>query len=68
MGLRASPDAADEKGQKPIHLAAENNHSDVIKLFLKHQNSLVGSATRVSQAEQFVFVYRNFYGDLDFFW
>jgi ankyrin repeat protein len=47
MGLRASPDAADEKGQRPIHLAAQNNHSDVIKLFLKHQNSLVTSATRV---------------------
>jgi ankyrin repeat protein len=47
MGLRASPDAADEKGQKPIHLGAQNNHSDVIKLFLKHQKNLVTSATRV---------------------
>jgi len=47
MGLRANPDAADEKGQKPIHLAAENNHAAVIKLFLKHQNSLVSSATKV---------------------
>lgn len=47
MGLRANPDAADEKGQKPIHLAAQNNHADVIKLFLKHQNSLVTSSTKV---------------------
>ena len=47
MGLRANPDAADEKGQKPIHLAAENNHAGVIKLFLRHQSTLVSSATKV---------------------
>ncbi|ODM93658.1 Ankyrin-3 [Orchesella cincta] len=48
IGLRANPDAADERGQKPIHLAAQNNHAEVIKLFLKHQNSLVTSSTKLN--------------------
>lgn len=47
MGLRASADATDERGQRPIHLAAENNHGDVIKLFLKNQPALVSSSTKV---------------------
>lgn len=39
-----------QDGQTPLHLAAENDHSDVIKLFLKHKPDLVTMANTVSYA------------------
>lgn len=33
--------------QTPLHLAAENDHSDVVKLFLKHRPELVTMANTV---------------------
>ncbi|XP_067928929.1 serine/threonine-protein phosphatase 6 regulatory ankyrin repeat subunit B-like [Watersipora subatra] len=44
LKLGADPNATDEGGQTPLHLAAENDHSDVIKLFLKHKPDLVTMA------------------------
>lgn len=29
-----------QHGQTPLHLAAENDHSDIVKLFLKHRLEL----------------------------
>ena len=37
-----------QHGQTPLHLAAENDHSDVVKLFLKHRPELVSMANTVS--------------------
>ena len=37
-----------QQGQTPLHLAAENDHSDVVKLFLKHRPELVTMANTVS--------------------
>ena len=45
--LGAESDAADELGRKAIHLAAQQNHSEVVKLFLKHQPALVSAANKV---------------------
>ncbi|GFO37187.1 serine/threonine-protein phosphatase 6 regulatory ankyrin repeat subunit a-like [Plakobranchus ocellatus] len=42
MSLSAWVD--EQQGQTPLHLAAENNHSDVVKLFLKHRPELVTMA------------------------
>ena len=53
--LGADLEATDELGQKVIHLAAQQNHSEVIKLFLKHQPSLVSTANKVCVAH-FVFL------------
>lgn len=36
-----------QQGQTPLHLAAENDHSDVVKLFLKHRPELVTMASTV---------------------
>jgi ankyrin repeat protein len=36
-----------QHGQTPLHLAAENDHSDVVKLFLKHRPELVTMASTV---------------------
>lgn len=36
-----------QQGQTPLHLAAENDHSDVVKLFLKHRPELVTMANTV---------------------
>ncbi|GFR87540.1 serine/threonine-protein phosphatase 6 regulatory ankyrin repeat subunit A-like, partial [Elysia marginata] len=42
--MKADTNATDVQGQTPLHLAAENNHSDVVKLFLKHRPELVTMA------------------------
>ena len=36
-----------QEGRTPLHLAAENDHSDVVKLFLKNQPELVSFANTV---------------------
>ena len=36
-----------QHGQTPLHLAAEHDHSDVVKLFLKHRPELVTMANTV---------------------
>ena len=45
--LGASLDATDDYGQKPIHLAAQSNKPEVVKLFLKQRPSLVSVTTKV---------------------
>ncbi|CEF67649.1 No mechanoreceptor potential C [Strongyloides ratti] len=35
LAFGANPSAKDDKGQTPLHLAAENDYPDVVKLFLK---------------------------------
>ncbi|XP_076441047.1 short transient receptor potential channel 5-like, partial [Babylonia areolata] len=44
LDMKADPNATDERGQTPLHLAAGNDHSDVVKLFLKHRPELVTMA------------------------
>jgi ankyrin repeat protein len=36
----------DEYGRKAIHLAAQQNHSNVVRLLIKHQPALVSSANK----------------------
>ncbi|XP_053348677.1 transient receptor potential cation channel, subfamily N, member 1 [Clarias gariepinus] len=40
LNFGADITAKDIDGQTPLHLAAENDHSDVVKLFLKHRPEL----------------------------
>uniref|UniRef100_A0AC35TT07 ANK_REP_REGION domain-containing protein n=1 Tax=Rhabditophanes sp. KR3021 TaxID=114890 RepID=A0AC35TT07_9BILA len=45
LACQANPNARDDKGQTPLHLAAEENHAHVVKLFLKmKQNKQVLTA------------------------
>lgn len=46
LELGASIDATDDLGQKPIHVAAQNNFSDVVKLFLQQHPSLVNATSK----------------------
>ncbi|XP_065340589.1 serine/threonine-protein phosphatase 6 regulatory ankyrin repeat subunit C isoform X2 [Cloeon dipterum] len=46
LELGASIDATDELGQKPIHVAAQNNFSAVVALFLQKHPQLVGANTK----------------------
>lgn len=48
LELGASIDASDDQGQKPIHVASQNNFPEVVKLFLQRHPSLVMACTRVS--------------------
>jgi ankyrin repeat protein len=48
LELGASIDATDELGQKPIHVAAQNNYSAVVALFLQKHPQLAGANTKVS--------------------
>ena len=50
--LGADTDATDELGRKAIHLAAQQNHSEVVRLFLKQQPALVSAATKVTLDER----------------
>ena len=38
----------DDFGQKPIHLAAQSDKAEVVKMFLKQRQSLVSVITKVS--------------------
>ena len=35
-----------QEGQTPLHLAAENDHSNVVKMFLAHRRDLVQAANK----------------------
>ena len=48
--LGADADATDEAGRKAIHLAAQQNHSEVVRLLVKHQPAFVSSANKVRAA------------------
>lgn len=50
LELGASIDATDELGQKPIHVAAQNNYSAVVALFLQKHPQLVGATTKVTSS------------------
>jgi len=52
MDLDAMVDFNDEKDQKPIHLAAQNDHTAVVKLFLENRPSLVSATTRTKGCTQ----------------
>lgn len=47
LELGANIDATDELGQKPLHVAAQNNYSAVVALFLQKHPQLVGATTKV---------------------
>ena len=49
LELGANIDATDDQGQKPIHVAAQNNFPEVVKLFLQQHPSLVMAYTKVLQ-------------------
>ncbi len=47
LDLGASLDSTDDFGQKPIHLAAQSNKSEVVKMFLKQRPGLASVVTKV---------------------
>jgi len=61
LELGASIDATDELGQKPIHVAAQNNYSAVVALFLQKHPQLVGANTKVK-----IYKGKNIFTDFDF--
>lgn len=46
LELGANIDATDDLGQKPIHVAAQNNFSEVAKLFLQQHPTLVNATSK----------------------
>lgn len=48
LDLGANIDATDDQGQKPIHVAAQNNFPEVVQLFLKQHPQLVLAYTKVT--------------------
>ena len=48
LELGASLDATDDFGQKPIHLAAQSNKAEVVKVLLKLRPNSVSVATKVN--------------------
>jgi ankyrin repeat protein len=46
VNLEAMIDSNDDLDQKPIHLAAQHDHTEVVKLFLRLRPSLVSSTTK----------------------
>ncbi|XP_026686122.1 ankyrin-1-like [Diaphorina citri] len=46
LDLGASIDATDDQGQKPIHVAAQNNFPEVAQIFLRAHPSLVTATTK----------------------
>jgi ankyrin repeat protein len=36
-----------QNGDTPLHLAADNNHSDVVRILLKHSQDLVAISNAV---------------------
>ena len=50
LDLGASLDSTDDFGQKPIHLAAQSDKAEVVKMFLKQRQSLVSVITKVSSS------------------
>ncbi|XP_022241744.1 ankyrin-3-like, partial [Limulus polyphemus] len=48
LDANANASSIDNDGQSPLLLAAQNDHSEVVKLFLRHQPQLVSVANTVS--------------------
>lgn len=57
LELGASIDATDDQGQKPIHVAAQNNFPEVAQLFLQQHPSLVMATTKVRSQGDYLLVY-----------
>ena len=54
LELGASLDSTDDDGQKPIHLAAQSNKPDVVKLLLREKPNSVSAATKVHLNVEFI--------------
>lgn len=50
LDLGANIDATDDQGQKPIHIASQNNYPQVVQLFLQQHPQLVLANTKVNGA------------------
>ena len=48
LDLGASLDATDDDGQKPIHMAAQSNKPDAVRLLLEQKPNSVFTVTKVS--------------------
>ena len=48
LDLGASLDATDDDGQKPIHMAAQSNKPDAVRLLLEQKPNSVFVVTKVS--------------------